>query len=182
MGENQKQKYPVSRALIFPFQFWRKGQKGFSMIELLAVIFIISLISGLIAISYWNSQKQYSVSKAAQRLAVDLRRVQNMALSGATQGAVAPRGYGLYVQSAGQYLLFYNANADTVYNDSSVSLGATALENAALSPVGASIYFVPPAPTTFINGVNGGSQTFIISSGGRSKSVVVDFGGKIDID
>lgn len=159
-----------------------KSGGGFTLIELLAVIFIISLISGSIAVSYWSSQKQYNVSRAAQRLAVDLRRVQNMALSGATQGAVVPRGYGLFIQAAGQYILFYNTSANTIYGGSSVSLGAVTLEGATLSPVGASIYFVPPVPTTYINGANSGSQAFVIASDGQTKSVVVDFGGKIDIE
>lgn len=158
----------------------QKTLTGFTLIEILVVLFIISLVSSSVMVSYWGTQNQYYASKAVQRLTVDLRRAQNMALSGATQGAVVPKGYGIYTQTAGQYILFYNADADEEYTGSSVLMETTALEGATLSPTGTSIYFSSPAPTTYINGVNGGSQIFTIISGNNSRGVVVDFGGRID--
>lgn len=156
--------------------------KGFSLVEVLVVIFVISLLSGSVSASYWSSQKRYYVSKAVQRLTVDLRRAQNMALAGATQGAVVPKGYGVYTQSDSQYIIFYNNDSNKAYNGSSVLFETIALDNATLSPTAASIYFTSPSSTAYIGGANSGSQTFTITNGGNSKTVVVDSSGKIDID
>jgi Tfp pilus assembly protein FimT len=159
----------------------RSALGGFVLIELLVVAFIVALVSGSATVSYKNSQDQYAVSTTAQRLMADLRRAQNMALAGKTQGANAPQGYGLYVSSGSQYVLFYNNNGNTLYAGSTIFETIT-LNNATLSPVGTSVYFSPPGPTTYINGFTGGSQIFTIISGNYSKKVMVDAsGGRIEI-
>jgi len=157
---------------------------GFTLIELLVSVFIISLLSGSVLVSSWQSQGQYYASKTAQKMMVDLRRVQNMALSGKVQGVEAPGGYGVYSQSAERYLLFYNSDSSKTYDASSVVLETVDLEKVSLSPVGANVFFVPPDPTTFINGSNNGSQIFTISSadGGTVKNVSAFVSGRIEID
>ena len=156
--------------------------RGFTLTELLVVVFIIALISGSFLASFWRGQDQYYVAKAAQKLAADLRRAQSLALAGKMQGATAPAGYGLYAPSAGQYVIFYNTDASKVYGAASVTLETVVLEKAALSPSGANVFFVPPDPTTYLNGSNTGSQTLTIAGTNNSKSVTVSVGGRIDID
>lgn len=160
----------------------RKLSAGFTLIELIVVIFIISLLSGSVLSSSWRSQGQYDTARAIQKLDVDLRRVQNMALAGKLQGAAAPGGYGLYSQNSTSYLIFYNLDDSTVFTALSVILETINLEEVSLSPVGGTVFFVPPDPTTYINGVNSGSQTFTVTSQGFTKSVVVYVNGRIDID
>lgn len=160
----------------------RKTPTGFTLIEVLVVIFIISVISGSVLASSWRGQSQYSVAKAAQKLAADLRRVQGMALAGKLQGASAPAGYGLYMQSSGQYLIFYNNGASKIYDGASVILETVDMDRVSLSPSGGSVFFVPPDPTTYINGANAGSQAFTITGGSYAKNVTVFVGGRIDID
>ena len=159
-----------------------KSGAGFTLIELLVVIFITALISGSVMVSSWRGENQYAVTRAVQKMSADLRRVQSMALSGKTQDAVIPKGYGLYSQSASQYLLFYNTGASQVYDAGSVVMETVVLEKATLAPLGSNIFFVPPAPTTYINGGPGGLQTFTITSGSYAKSITVSGGGRIDID
>jgi len=158
-------------------------QRGVTLIELLVVIFIISLISGSVLYSSWKGQDQYYVSQSVQKLAADLRRTQNMALSGQTQGAVMPRGYGLYFVSASRYYLFYNTSADLVYAaGASVLLETINLtNNVVVSPVAQSIYFTPPDPTTYINGANAGSLVLTWTRVVRSKTSTTYSSGKIDI-
>ncbi len=164
----------------------KKDQKiftGFTLIELLVVIFIISLISGSVMISYFSGQKQYDVLRVSQKLAANLRQVQNMAISGKKQGATVPTGYGLFVTSAGQYQLFYNTDGSPAHNASSINFETINLPvNVSLSPASRTIFFVPPDPTTYINGVNSGSLTFTVTSGSTSKSVSVYSSGLIDIN
>lgn len=165
------------------FKTRTKNQAGFTLVELLVVIFIISLISGSVLYSSWKGQDQYYVSKSVQKLAADLRRAQNLALSGQTQGVIMPRGYGLYFVSGSQYYIFYNTSSDLVYAaGASVLLETINLtNNAVVSPIAQSIYFTPPDPTTYINGVNSGSLTLILTKGTRSKTITTYSSGKIDI-
>ncbi len=156
---------------------------GFTLVELLVVIFIISLISGSVLVSSWKSQDQYYASRAAQKMSADFRWVQNMALAGKLQGAATPAGYGVYVQSASQYLIFYNATSDKTYvAGASVILETITPAKTVLAPIGGNVFFVPPDPATYINGVASGSQIFTITSGSSSRSVTVFVGGKIDIN
>ncbi len=160
----------------------RKFLAGFTLIEFLVVIFIISLISGSVLVNSWKNQDQYYVSRAAQELAANLRLAQSLALSGEIQGAIIPSGYGFYSQSATEYLVFYNVDASKIYDANSVVLKTLALEKASLAPVGSSIFFTPPNPATFINGVNADSKTFTVTAGSRTKNVTISVGGKIDIE
>lgn len=153
---------------------------GFTLIELLVVIFIISTISGSVLIGSWRSQDQYYATKAAQKLTADLRRVQNMALVGKLQGATSPEGYGIYVQSASQYLVFYNTDSSKVYGAASRILETVVLEKTDLSPIGANVFFTPPDPITHINGVANGSQVFTVTSGLASKETIAYASGRID--
>jgi prepilin-type N-terminal cleavage/methylation domain-containing protein len=160
----------------------RKKQSGFTLVELLVAIFIISIISGSIIANYGPSQKKYYVSKAAQQLASDFRRVQNMALVGKTQGAINPQGYGLHIVSSSQYLLFYNADASLVYQGSGVLETINLEGGVSISPASFDVYFTPPQPTTYIQGINFGEQEFTVVSGDYSKMISVNAGGKIEIN
>lgn len=160
----------------------KKTLGGFSLIEVLVVIFIISLVSGSILAGYLRSQGSYYALKAAQKLSVDLRRAQNMALSGTLQGAIVPAGYGIHIKSDNGYSLFYNVSQESIFYDDSVILDDLTLDNATLSPVGTSIFFQPPEPETCVNGSNTDSQTITITSNGSSKSLTIFAGGRIEIN
>lgn len=163
---------------VYPFNH----SKGFTIIELLVVMFIMSLISGAVLASYFTGEKQYALTRAVQQIAVDLRRVQNLALSGATQGVTIPQGYGLYTSSASQYILFYNTGSSKTRGGGSTDLETISLSGSvSLSPSGQNIYFTPPESLTWINGANSGSQVFTISSGNYTKTVTVYASGRIEI-
>ncbi len=159
------------------------GLAGFTLIELLVSIFIIALISGSVMVSYSSGQKQYDVLQTSQKFSANLRQVQNMAISGKKQGTTVPAGYGLFVAGAGQYKLFYNTDASLIHDANSLDLEIINLPaNVSLSPANGTIFFVPPDPTTYINGDNSGSLIFTITSGGASKTVAVSSSGLIDIN
>src|SRR4030042_6792647 len=83
-------------------------QKGFTLIEMLAVIFIISLLSTLLIANYRRSQKQYALEHAAQKLVSDLRRVQAMAMSGEVIYTKQYFNYGLHVRKGQDYYVIYS--------------------------------------------------------------------------
>lgn len=157
---------------------------GFTLVELLVVIFIVGLFSGIILAGYNQSRKNNAVNNATQLLAVNLQRAQNLALAGKAQGAIIPAGYGFYSQSAGQYLLFYNTGNNKQYNSgNSVVLETIVLsDGVSLSPSGQSVFFIPPDPTTYLNNANSGSVVFTLTKGSANKNVTIYANGRIDIE
>jgi len=153
------------------------------LVELLVVIFIISLLTGSVFVSYRSGQQRYEISTSAQQLVANLRLVQNMALSGKKIGSISPAGYGLY-SAADQYLLFYNVDENTSYaaGSSVIIQSIKLLPSVSLSPSGNSIYFVPPDPTTYLNDIISGSLTFTLTSGNASKQLTVSSSGLIELD
>ena len=73
--------------------------KGFTLIESMVVIAMIGILSILSIPSYQSAKNQLALGRSATKLAQDLRRVQEMAMSnyecGKPCGGKIPWGYGL---------------------------------------------------------------------------------------
>jgi len=85
--------------------------KGFTLVELLVVTAIIVLMTALILPNYRTSDKQLVLQRATYKLAQDLRRTQEMAMSAKEfQGQVPPR-YGIeFGKDRNYYILFADMN------------------------------------------------------------------------
>ena len=59
-------------------------QKGFTLIEVLVVIFITAIISGIMVVGFRQGAKSNQLQRSAQIVIQNLRKVQNMALSSIT--------------------------------------------------------------------------------------------------
>lgn len=91
-------------------------KKGFTIVELLVVIFIISVLSSLSFASYRTGEKQFAIERSAQKLLQDIRRVQQMAMNSMICGLscgeewktkVPPGGYGIYlVKDEKKYIIY----------------------------------------------------------------------------
>ena len=88
--------------------------RGITLIEVVVVIFIISLFSMILISDFPKIQRQFALSRVAYKLAQDLRKTQDLALSGViikdqNGSSIAIKGYGIYVnlmQSTTQYLIY----------------------------------------------------------------------------
>ena len=182
-------------------KLWRvniKMNKAMTLIEVIVVVAIIAIISGIIVL---NPRPQTNLDRAARQLAADLRRAQNMAMSAEEQGGEVPCGYGIYVNSSTTYVLFYNITADCSYYEYD-SVGPPALVNEGdcnsnscllkiiptansrtVAPIGVNsdIYFARPGGTTYINNGSLSIQTFIFTADSFTKTVTVTSAGKIEI-
>ncbi len=157
-------------------------QQGFTMIEMLVVLTVIIILSSVVVVGYWRNQKYYEVSRSTQQLIYYIRQAQNMALTGRTYGAAAPKGFGFYSLSASQYYLFYNVDSAKDYQagTSVIAETVTLPGGTSLTPAGVSIFFTPPEPITYINGVNSGSQVFTLQNGTFSRQVTAYASGLVD--
>jgi len=132
---------------------------GFTLIEMLMVMAIIVIMTGLVFAAYRTGQRRYTLNQAAQRLTADLRKAQNMSISGSGfSGSYS--GYGIYAKiadSSVSYILYGDKNGNKAYQPSDDILERTALPEKvsifSTSPSsGFDVFFIPPGPTTFING------------------------------
>lgn len=160
---------------------------GFSLIEMMVVMSIIAILAVLVLANYQASQKRYALAQAVQRLVSDLRKTQNMAISGS--GIYS--GYGIYANSnSTSYVIFGNNGGTPRFDDGDVALETINLppkiKILSVSPLrgGLDITFKPPAPTTYINGQStlGSSAVFTLQTedGSLTKTATVTTAGLIN--
>lgn len=135
------------------------NSKAFTLIELIVVTAIIVLLTTLILSNYRAGDRQFALQRSAHKLAQDLRRVQEMAVSVQEFEGTMPGGYGLYLNKnqPAQYLIFADLNGDQRYSElvdglvEEISLEKR-INISGLSPLAhdssLTITFVPPDPTT----------------------------------
>lgn len=145
-------------------------ENGYSLIELLTVIAIMGIMAALSVASYSAKKKSTALDKAVREVAIDLRRVQSMAMNTATfGGAVPPGGYGVYLTTTSpnnkKYIDFADLDGGNDYDggeamndrsfDSNITISSIKVGNASpptnVSPV-LTVNFIPPNPTVKING------------------------------
>jgi len=105
-----------------------KNRRGFTLIEMLAIIAIISIISGSLIVNWRKNEKKYEVQYTAQGIVQNLRRAQDMALSGKKYpGEDVPPAYGIYFElsTKNSYLIFGDKTGNNTYQKGSDTLVET---------------------------------------------------------
>ena len=60
--------------------FWRKGE-GFTLIEFLVVISIMTILALIVVPNYQRMHRQFALQRSASKIAQDIRGVQEMAIA-----------------------------------------------------------------------------------------------------
>ena len=85
------------------------NEKGITLVEIIVVVFIISIFSVILISDFPKIQGQFALSRDAAKLAQDLRKAQDLALSGvpvlspvpgASPTPIPVAGYGVYVDAS----------------------------------------------------------------------------------
>jgi prepilin-type N-terminal cleavage/methylation domain-containing protein len=172
-------------------------KNGFTLVELLTVIFIIALISGISYINFGDIRDQLALKRAVYQLAQDLRRAQEMAMSATKlEGCQLAKGYGIYIDriaNSKNYTLYGDVNGDENYssgNDCIIKSIVIQEKGVVIKQINntasantVSINFKPPNPDTKINTLNTGQNTaeIVLALGSKTKIVVVNTIGMIGV-
>lgn len=146
-----------------------KDDKGFTIIELMVVTFIIVTISSLVLINYRSAGSSQALNRSAQKLAFYIRKAQTMTLAGVNfsqSGSNRRCGYGVHfrIDKPEDNQIFGVKNCgSTNYSGGDPSIEQIEFENnvyvQSLTPTNnilgnqvLTLVFTPPHPNTFING------------------------------
>lgn len=138
---------------------------GFSIIELMTVVVIISVVSLLAMANYRRGSLQTALDNQAVQFVQDLRQSQEWALSAREIDGAVAYGYGIYVrQGAGSYVLYSDINNNKRYDSGVDQVNKTVeldkrIEISLCQPDRASINYIAPDLTAKIVGNGGQSQT-----------------------
>lgn len=103
--------------------------RGITLVEVIVVILIISIFSMILISDFPKIKRQFALSRSVYKLAQDLRRAQDMALSGLqitdeNGQAVPAKGYGIYINPSSDnkgYILYADSNQPADFEFTPVS-------------------------------------------------------------
>ena len=174
----------------------KKSGGGFTLIELLTVTVIITILTAAILLNYKNSEQQFALQRSAHKLAQDIRRAGEMAMSAQECcGGIVPPGYGIWLeQGNSNYILYADTQppsgnefyvpADDIIETIELEEGVVIQDvNTSNKKVG--INFKPPTPTIKIKFQDSDeiNQAIItLASGGNTKTVKVNAVGLVEVE
>lgn len=142
-----------------------KWRLGFTFVELMVIIAIIAVLSAISIPFYSSLRKTLTLERATAKLVQDLRRTEEMALSGQDfKGTGFPKGgYGMYFnQGDTNCTIFADIDATRKFDSSNKTLEVVSFENNVKvnslnngSNAKIHVIFVPPDPFVFITDSNG---------------------------
>ena len=97
---------------------WRRGSRGFSLIELLVVMAIMVVISSVVLSRYSQFNGVILLRNLAYDVALTIREAQVYGVSGRSLGGVLGVRYGVYFTASApnQYILFGDSNNNSLYD------------------------------------------------------------------
>lgn len=180
-------------------------QRGFTLIEILVTIFIITVLSGVVVVNQKEGQRTVALTRSAHKLAQDLRGAEEMALVGKTFYDNFPDGgYGIhFINDSNSYIIFADCDNDQQYDEGLVCPDCTSgscidyrfsekvresnmeelVKINSISPSSPlDITYIPPDPTIYINTVEATEAIITISIDSQTRNIKINSAGLIDVD
>ena len=104
------------------------GEKGITIVEILVVIFIIFIFSGILIISFPKIIHQFALTRSVYKMGQVLRRAQDMGLSAQKIEGINVSSYGVYINldnpSLGnkKYIIYADMDDDQLYTAQSQAI------------------------------------------------------------
>jgi prepilin-type N-terminal cleavage/methylation domain-containing protein len=179
-------------------------QKGLTLIEMLIVVSIVVIFSAMVFGNSGTGKEGLAIDRAGQKLQQDLRRAQELAMSGSF-GTTGAKAVGIHFDEINPnqtiYRIYYDLNSDYVYNGTptdsimetvTIETGVKICDiidddNGAITyPNNRSVSFAPPEPVTRINGDNTLHNVSIVlcltNDNTKTRIININNAGRIDVN
>ena len=168
--------------------------KGFTVVEMLVILSIIGIITGIVIFDVGSQRRNLALLRSAQNLSLNLRRVENFALSSKTfRTSGVPCGWGVHFNGAGStnYIIFADkaVNADCSDRDfARAADGSEDLENinidlqitfSSLSGGLSDVIFSPPEPSVVFAPNQTTATIVLVNKSGATKTIIINKTGFI---
>lgn len=168
-----------------------KNSAGFTLTELLVIVAIISLMSTLMVVNYRSGERQFALQGSAHKLAQDLRRTEETAMSmrqfNCPSGTL--KGYGITFEAGAEsYSLIVSCGdtppfpvLETISLDKGVKIEELRRNGNLVSPL--NIFFYPPDPEVDFGEGNKATITLYLENEPENKKIIsVNKSGLITIE
>lgn len=171
-------------------------KKAFTLIELTVMMAIVAIFTTIIFVDYGKNNKVFALERSGRKLSQDMRRVQEMAMSGVA-GEAGTNGYGIYFNTNNNtsYRVYGNNDSDMSYSqgtdsdrenitmESGVKICNLLVDSSSVNPV--SVSFQPPDPINYINNADSGHEASIVlcivGDESQTRTVKVNNVGRIEV-
>lgn len=150
---------------------------GFTLIEMLLTLAILTLLAGLVLGYSRSAEKTNTLKRMADKLVSDLRRCQSLALS--SEGGT---GWGIYINSQTSYQIFRDKNNNHNFdNDEIISTENLETGIEFQDSISTSILFFPPLAEVSVDGHDGRGTSIVLdlTGGTATRSITITSFGSI---
>ncbi len=142
-----------------------QAKSGFTLIEVIVVVAVIGFLSASMLSSQKSSSARRQLGLDVQKAVQDLRNAQNLALSSQVSAdcgnKVVPYGIVFNTALSDRYLLAADCNQNNAYDAGDIIIQTVFFPESRVNSLQAEgvvvsslqVFFTPPLPTVFINGV-----------------------------
>lgn len=168
------------------------NKSGFTLVEMLVSVFIVSLMSGLFIANYKYSNYQAALTNTIQKTSSDMHLAQTYSLGAQEFSGSIPNGWGVRFNTGAPtgYAIFADLNGNHTFDSGELLRNIIFPANVMLASTNKGavldICFQPPDPITYFNGISNDAIPAVINlkenNSQRTRSIVINFIGLIDAD
>jgi prepilin-type N-terminal cleavage/methylation domain-containing protein len=155
----------------------RTAASGFTAVEMLVVLVIISVLFALTTINLGQAQTSTNMVSVTNKMLADLKSQQLLAMVGGDGGTTSQQPQGIYVQSGG-YTLF----AGSSYNGSDPNNFTVDVGPFTLSTTLPSNQVVFETGDGAVTGFTSGSNTITIARSGSTQAITLNRFGAVTVN
>ena len=168
----------------------KTNDSGFTLFEMMTAIAIVAVLSIFTLANINSGSNEHALLRSAQVFASNIKRAQNLALSPKKYGANPVCFYGIKIENASSYFLYYddrnNCTGSVKYNNGqSTKLETIRLEDGVVftNITNKDVSFVPPEPIVYFSGSsNFSDQSMVLKlANGNSRTVTVNKFGNVEV-